>query len=225
MTSNPVKTLSIHEIAELSGQGFRWLFNIENTNSSFGTIRIFPYNPHIFTDDEFLPALVTDTPFQQENDGEKPSCIPSSGLPAAPHQQDDDNEEPFCVPLTSGLPAATPSTPTSFIASKSGLSAASSKTINTSPTMNNESLLEVISPNPKATVARKCSNWKKCKSAIIKNTPEKEIILSRRKRQPAKKTKKSKFLEAKHNLPSSKSYQRNDQTQLNLLPICTFSIR
>ena len=164
MTSNPGKTLSIYDIAELSSQAFQRSFTIENINSFFRATGIFPYNPSIFTDDEFLPALVTDIPLQQ----------------------DDDGEEPLCVPSTSGLTAVSLSTPTS-LPSTSGLSAASNST---SQTMNNEALLELISPYPKANVARKRCNRNKCKTAIITDTPEKENILSRRKKQPAKRSKK-----------------------------------
>ena len=78
MTSNPGKTLSIYDIAELSGQAFQRSFTIENINSSFRATGIFPYNPNIFTDDEFLPALVTDIPLQQDDDGEEPPCVPST---------------------------------------------------------------------------------------------------------------------------------------------------
>jgi len=152
MTSNPGKTLSIYDIAELSGQAFQRSFTIENISSSFKSTGIFPYNPNIFTDDVFLPALVTDIPLQQDDNG---------------------GEDPSCVPSTSGLSATSPSTTTS------------------TSEVNDEALLEIISPYPKADVTRKRPNQKRCKSAIITDTPEKENILSRRKKQPAKRLKRA----------------------------------
>ena len=56
------KTLSIYEIAELSGHAFHKAFTIENITSSFRSSGIHPFNPDVFPNDAFLPALVTDIP-------------------------------------------------------------------------------------------------------------------------------------------------------------------
>ena len=94
MSSNPGKPLSIHHVAELSGQAFQRSFTIENITSAFKSTGIHPYKPDIFTDDVFLPALVTDIPLQCD---EHPSGVPSmSFLPesttstASPQQLTDE---------------------------------------------------------------------------------------------------------------------------------------
>ena len=152
MTSNPGKPLSIYDIAELSGQAFQRSFTIENITSSFKSSGIHPYNPDIFTDDKFLPALVTDIPL--------------------PPDDDDEGENPSCVPSTSGLSAASSSTGTTH-------------------EVNDAALLVKIAPHPKADVTRKRPNQKRCKSAIITDTPEKEKLFSRCKKLPAKHSKRT----------------------------------
>ena len=83
LISNPGKTLSIYDVAELSGQAFQRSFTIENKNSSFKSTEIFSYNSYIFTD-VFLPFLVTDILLQQNNVGDKSPCFLSTcGLFAA----------------------------------------------------------------------------------------------------------------------------------------------
>ena len=64
MTSNPGKPLSIYEVAELSGHAFYKAFTIENITSSFKSNRFYFFNPDVFPNDAFLPALVTDIPLQ-----------------------------------------------------------------------------------------------------------------------------------------------------------------
>ena len=77
MSSNPGKPLSIYDVAELSGQAFQRSFTIENITSAFKFSEIHPCNPDIFTDDVFLPALVTNIPLQRD---EHPSGVPSTSL-------------------------------------------------------------------------------------------------------------------------------------------------
>ena len=64
MTSNPGKPLSIYEAAELSGHSFHKAFTIENITSPFRSSGIRPFNPDVFPNDGFLPAVVTDIPLQ-----------------------------------------------------------------------------------------------------------------------------------------------------------------
>ena len=64
MTSNPGKPLSMYEVAELSSHAFHKAITIENITSSFRSSGIHPFNPDVFPDDAFLPALVTDIPLQ-----------------------------------------------------------------------------------------------------------------------------------------------------------------
>ena len=149
MSSNPGKPLSISgvDVAELSGQAFQRSFTIENITSAFKFSGIHPCNPDIFTDDVFLPALVTDIPLQRD-------------------------EHPSDVPSTSLLPESVTST--------------------ASPRqLTDEALLATITPNPKVNFAKKRPNKNRFKSTIITDTPEKEKILSRRKKLPKKRPKRT----------------------------------
>ena len=61
MTANPGHALSIYNVASLAGQAFNKAFTPENINSGFKKTGIWPFNSHVFTEDMFLPASVTDT--------------------------------------------------------------------------------------------------------------------------------------------------------------------
>ena len=62
MTTNPGRSISIYEIAELSGAAFSKAFNLENITSAFEATGIFPLNPLVFTEYDFLPSYVTERP-------------------------------------------------------------------------------------------------------------------------------------------------------------------
>ena len=62
LTTHPGRSISIYEIAELSGAAFHKAFNLENIKPKFVATVIFPLNPHVFTEDSFLPSAVTDIP-------------------------------------------------------------------------------------------------------------------------------------------------------------------
>ena len=53
MTTNPGRSISIYEIAELSGAAFSKAFNLENITSAFKATGIFPLNPLVFTENDF----------------------------------------------------------------------------------------------------------------------------------------------------------------------------
>ena len=131
MTSNPGKPLSIYEVAELSGHAFHKAFTIENITSSFRSRGIHLFNPDVFPNDAFLPALVTDIPLQLD--------------------EADSSTDPSTSKSATVTNVAEPQT------------------------LNDEELLAEINPYPKANVSRKRPNKRRCKSAIITNTPEKEI--------------------------------------------------
>ena len=58
ITSNPGKPLLVYEVAELSGHAFHKAFTIENT-TFFRSSEIHLFNPDVFPNNAFLPALVT----------------------------------------------------------------------------------------------------------------------------------------------------------------------
>ena len=80
MLNHPGETISIYEIAALVGIAFPKAMTPTNIQSGFHVSGIFPVDPDICTDDEFLPSEVTDRPIPQQ---------PPEPLPAkdCTHQQ------------------------------------------------------------------------------------------------------------------------------------------
>ena len=68
----------------MAGMAFAKAFNPENITSSFKNIGIFPYNRNVLTEDEFLPAAVTDIALPTENADNQPAIVVSN----QPHDQD-----------------------------------------------------------------------------------------------------------------------------------------
>ena len=70
LTSSPNKLISIYDVAEIFGEAYARAFNIPNITSGFKATGIWPFNPLVFSDDEFLPASVTNVslPVETEND-------------------------------------------------------------------------------------------------------------------------------------------------------------
>lgn len=66
MINNPAKTVSIYEVAEISGIAFNAMSR-KNILSGFAKTGIQPFNPQIFTDDDFLMSAVTDRPCPSDN--------------------------------------------------------------------------------------------------------------------------------------------------------------
>ena len=63
MRSNPGKTVTIWQIAELTGRAFTSAASPTNIISGFRSTGIFPLNTDIFTEEDFLPSDVTDRPY------------------------------------------------------------------------------------------------------------------------------------------------------------------
>lgn len=70
MLNNPGKTISIHEIGGLLGEAFPKAFNPTNIISGFRVSGVFPFNPDVFSEDEFLPSSVTDRPIEHTEPAE-----------------------------------------------------------------------------------------------------------------------------------------------------------
>ena len=100
---------------------------------AFRSSGIHPFNPDVFPNDAFLPALVTDIPLQL------------------------DEADSSTAPSTSE-------------------SAATFTNVAERQTLNDEKLLVEINAYPKANVSQKRPNKRRCKSAIITDTPEKKLV-------------------------------------------------
>lgn len=62
MAHHAGKTMTIYEVAECFGKAFAKAFAVKNIVSGFQTTGIHPFNPDIFSDDDFLSSYVTDRP-------------------------------------------------------------------------------------------------------------------------------------------------------------------
>ncbi|XP_054722826.1 uncharacterized protein LOC129232748, partial [Uloborus diversus] len=62
MITNPGKTITIYNVAELAGIAFSLAFTRSNIQSGFHKSGIYPFNKEIFTEEDFLSAYVTDRP-------------------------------------------------------------------------------------------------------------------------------------------------------------------
>ena len=65
MLNNPGRTISIHDIGGLLGDSHPKAFTPINIQSGFRVSGIYPFNPDVFGEDDFLPSLVTDRPDPQ----------------------------------------------------------------------------------------------------------------------------------------------------------------
>ena len=65
MLHNPGRTILIHDIGGLLGDYHPKAFTPINIQSGFRVSGIYPFNPDVFGEDDFLPSLVTDRPDPQ----------------------------------------------------------------------------------------------------------------------------------------------------------------
>ena len=116
MLSQPGKTITIYDVAELSGQAFRKAFSHCNITSSFKATGTYPMNTNIFPDDALLSAAVTDrcvdvkTPSPSQG---SPAASISQGSPAASASQGSPaastSQGPPAPSISQGSPAASAS--------------------------------------------------------------------------------------------------------------------
>lgn len=68
--SNTGRPITMFRVAELFAKAYARIASIERATKAFEICGIFPYNPHVFSEEDFAPATVTDQPF--------PNQIPSA---------------------------------------------------------------------------------------------------------------------------------------------------
>lgn len=62
MLRNPGKPVTIYDLGEIIGSAFQKAMTPRNITNSFAKCGIYPFDRHIFTDEDFLPSSVTDRP-------------------------------------------------------------------------------------------------------------------------------------------------------------------
>lgn len=96
MVKNPGQTISLKDIAKLVGLAYQRAFTPLNITRGFSKTGIYPYNSHLFTDDDFLTARVTDRPDPQQREP-SPDATPT---PAA-HRERTPEATPEHIPKPS----------------------------------------------------------------------------------------------------------------------------
>lgn len=83
MLTNPGKTFSMYNVAECSGKAYMKAMTPSNITSGFAATGIYPINPEIFHDHDFMSCHVTDRP-DPETAPQETGVSPLPSLPKAP---------------------------------------------------------------------------------------------------------------------------------------------
>lgn len=209
MVNHPSQAITIHNIAEIVGHAYPLAFTPKNITNGFKVSGIYPYNPNIFTEDDFLSSYVTDRPNEAPVDGIAPGAVASTS---------DDQEEPSQGNVADTIIS------TAGEAEKATHSGTSSEPVTPRP-QNQEKpthddtplnlpdtniiMPEEISPFPKAQPRKATKGRKKGKTLILTDTPVKEQL---RADQENKKRKKGKQQERK------KKVAKNDKRKVKSRP-------
>lgn len=187
MRTYPGRSVSIYEVGQLTSKAFGLSMTPVNIQSGFRASGIHPFNRDIFTDDEFQPAEVTDQPIEgQRSAGVEPT--PTTVLaPSTPSNSDHPINQSSTAP-TSGITVTAPSTKQMMLVTP-----------------------EHIVPLPKAP-ARKPSNRRKVRCAILTDTPEKKELEDAQNTKNAKKKKEKKVRKRKQ--PTESDEEEAYATQL-----------
>lgn len=181
MRNHPGKTMSIYDIPPIARDALPLAATPKNIQAGFAATGIFPFNKNVFSDDEFLPAAVTDRP-NPENELNADVCINEVYPEAQPNSQTNHIEAP-------STPKNSPSKIDSLSVTRcadlepENLPGPSGVTSYFSP--------EDLRPTPKAgkRVAKR-KGRKPGRSAIWTDTPNKKEIEEKQKMKDLKEQKK-----------------------------------
>ena len=82
MVNHPGQPITIHDIAEIVGSAYPLAFTPMNIVSGFKCTGIYPYNPNVFSEEDFLSSYVTDRDMEEDSREEVP-VIPPPAVSAA----------------------------------------------------------------------------------------------------------------------------------------------
>lgn len=166
MKQNPGKTATLYNVAEIAGLAYPKAFTLNNITSGFRATGVYPFNPDIFQEHEYLSSYVTDLPFVDGSKNEP------SGQPASFNLN---STKPIpAIPVSANLP----------LTSSGGinLSSTSIAGANLNLTTLSGSTTTIISPSsirqhPKTSprkIEKRLTRKVKGKSKILTDTPEKK---------------------------------------------------
>lgn len=67
MVSHQGQTINTLDIATLVGRAYRRAFTLSNITKGFSATDIYPFNPNVFSDKDFLTSFATDRPDPNTN--------------------------------------------------------------------------------------------------------------------------------------------------------------
>lgn len=230
--SNPARPITMFQVAELFAKAYARIASVERATKAFAICGIFPYNPHVFSEEEFAPATVTDQPLpnqipspenanQSTTEDNSDSDLPLSvvqqqlklkiSLPPSEVAKDQDSLN--AIPSTSS--ARTPSPPP--------------RHHNSPPSTSPETSTKFISPQlikplPKAP-PRAANARKKKKSVLLTSSPYKSEMeeieaCKQAKTQKLKQSKRKYIDELKNPEPTKRKSQSSPNQKQILCPVC-----
>ncbi|XP_023216961.1 uncharacterized protein LOC111619466 [Centruroides sculpturatus] len=177
LRSNPGKTMSIYEIPEIVKYALPIAATPINIMSSFKKAGIWPYDPNIFTEDDFAPSFVTDRPLAPTHESVSAGITPINDIDIidmevseAETSIDKSNNARETVSIIDERQILDQPGPSGVVnlSTTSGVVQGLGKDVPFSP--------EAIRPFPKA--PPRSGTIKRCrrKSAILTDTPEKQAL-------------------------------------------------
>lgn len=99
IVNNPGKVITLKQISSLFHNAYSRAATIGICEKSFAATGLYPYNPDIFTDDDFAPAQVTDVLLEENVDQTPDISVPaaSSNTPQSNSSSDEDDNLPLRV--------------------------------------------------------------------------------------------------------------------------------
>ncbi|CAH1966294.1 unnamed protein product [Acanthoscelides obtectus] len=190
LRNNPGKTMSIYEIPGIVKIAWPVAATPNNIMNAFKKAGISPYNPDIFTDEDFAPSFVTDRPLPDTNI----SLLESTHNEESQLQKITDHEEPGLNCNMEGIPDIEPRPATTGPVTNQPQPGPS----NIADFSNNVVIQatsrifspEAIKPLPKAPPRSSTATKHRIrKSAILTDTPEKNALAEEKARRVKSKTK------------------------------------
>lgn len=68
MKNHPGRTIGLYQVAQLFGRAYEIAASVRNITSGFEKSGIYPFNPHIFPEELYLPSAVTENELTNEDE-------------------------------------------------------------------------------------------------------------------------------------------------------------
>lgn len=163
MSKHPAETITIYNIAEIFGIAFEKSMSAKNIKSGFRDAGIFPFDPTIFDDEDFMRCEVTNRPLIQPASKEPTPSVQQTKLLSANNENN--------ATVTESLESATDENDVNLINDDpaTSLNSTTAPPIYKKSFRNPEDCIGLPKAKPRKTIN---AGRKKGKSSIITNTPE-----------------------------------------------------